>query len=185
MADLEQELLTLADRLRSSHTLAQFRDIHGDVEALAEPVAALDPEQTGHEAVRRLYAYLDATSAAAVRDGAHALRREHGELERELLYTIDQFRRSDGGMELTIPQVAMFGLEERIQALEPGSAEQWMLARLYEYAHWQRCLANGRAHQRLTRSIRRTPRAAPQHAAETMPHRAPSIGKRRDNGIGM
>ncbi|WP_416566275.1 hypothetical protein [Nocardia testacea] len=87
--------------------------------------------------MQRLYRYLHARSAAAVSDGAAALRTKHAEIERRLLHVIDRFRRSDGAT-LTIPQVDMHELHEQIGALERGSNEQWMLARLYDYAAWQR-----------------------------------------------
>ncbi|MFC7428583.1 hypothetical protein [Nocardia tengchongensis] len=60
---IDTELLNLAARLRESHTLAQFRDIRAGVEAVAELVAALESEQVAYEVIRRLYLYLDVTSA--------------------------------------------------------------------------------------------------------------------------
>ncbi|MBC7307205.1 MAG: hypothetical protein H5T80_09825, partial [Dietzia sp.] len=77
MAGLEQELLNLADKLRLSRTLADRREIRSAIEALAPQARTLDPAKRDQDAVLRLYRYLEARSAAAVRDGAAALRTQH------------------------------------------------------------------------------------------------------------
>lgn len=179
MAGLEQELLNLADKLRLSRTLADRREIRSAIEALAPQARTLDPAKRDQDAVLRLYRYLEARSAAAVRDGAAALRTQHAEIERRLIDVIDQFRRSDGAT-LAAPLVELLALHEEIGALERGSNERWMLERLYEYATWQRALANQRDHQEMTRGIRayRTAQTTRGIGASPAPYRAPSPPKR-------
>ncbi|MGV9638013.1 hypothetical protein ACWDO0_27885 [Nocardia rhamnosiphila] len=179
MAGLDQELLNLADKLRLSRTLAERREIRGNIEALAPRVRALDPEQPEQNAVQRLYRYLDARSAAAVRDGAAALRTEHAEIERRLLTVIDQFRSSDGAT-LAIPSTEFYQLREQISELEPGSNEQWILGRLCEYAAWQRKVASHRQYKRITRNLRtfRTSDTSRGIGVSPTPYRAPSPPKR-------
>lgn len=171
MTELEQELLNLAGELRGSRTLADRREVRGGIEALASQVRVLDPEQPTQEAVRRLYYYLDARTAAAVDVGVAALRAECIEIECRLLEAIHEFRRSDGGMEIAVHEAAMSGLYERIAGLEGGSAEQWMLARLYEYAAWQRREANQRWYKQMTR--RPAPSRTRGRGPGVTPYRAP------------
>lgn len=179
MAGLDQELLNLAEKLRLSRTLAERREIRAVVEALTPRVRTLDPEQPEQHAMQRLYRYLDARSAAAVRDGAAALRTEHAEIERRLLTVIDQFRKSDGTT-LAIPSTELFQIREQISALEPGTNEQWMLGRLCEYAAWQRKVATHRQYKRMTRNLRtpRTTETTRGITASPTPYRAPSPPKR-------
>lgn len=179
MAGLEQELLNLANKLRLSRTLADRREIRAGVEALEPKARALDPGQPAQEAVRRLYRYLDARSAAAVRDGAAALRTKHAEIERRLLDVVDEFRRSDGST-LAVPLVELHALHEQIGALERGANEQWMLGRLYEYAAWQRQEANHRQYKRMTRNLRTARTSEPTRGigASPTPYRSPSPPKR-------
>lgn len=153
MTRFEQQLLNLADRLRLASSSTQLRAIRADIEALAPQARVLDLEQPAQAALRRLYNYLDARSAAAVHDRAAQQRAEHAEIERRLLGVITEFRRSVGGMEMSLPRVEMHALFERIDALERGSDQRWMLERLYEYADWQRRCADARGRQRMTRSL--------------------------------
>lgn len=183
MVELEQELLHLTEQLVSSPPLAQLRQIRDSVELLAPRIQQLDPEQPAHEAPRRLYIYLDARSAAAVRDRTAAQRPQHAEIERQLLQVASEFRRSYTGTDIVPTRVALRELYEQIDALEAGTNDRWVLERLYNYAFSQLQQANARAHRHMTQPPPR-PRRTPASSRNTgisptrIPYRAPSITRR-------
>lgn len=101
MDDFEQQMISLADRLRRQDTLAEAQEVLEAVEELRQDARALDSNDPKQWALRQFYMFLDAKSHDAVVDQWGWLRAEHAEIERELVNVLVQVMREETVAELT------------------------------------------------------------------------------------
>ncbi|MFJ4654131.1 hypothetical protein ACIP5Y_22930 [Nocardia sp. NPDC088792] len=175
MADLENELLALADTLHRSHDPDEAQGLRGAVLALAPRARALPVG----DAVRGLYDYLDYTSRTNVDDWAAGIRREHAEIETQLLGAIHGFRRAQFSVDVDLPTSALAQAHSRIEALAPESALRSALMSLFAYARRLFQLASQRQADSPTRSLDNSRHSTAERDAPT--YRPPRT-ERRDIG---
>ncbi|WP_280408235.1 hypothetical protein [Nocardia brasiliensis] len=137
MNNLEQQLLSLSDKLRKASTLEEEQSVNRAVRLLHRNAAALDVSDPAQYVLKRFYDYLDTTSHNAVHHRTKWLQLEQAEIERGLLDVLATVRHHQKAVsELSTPQVDLESLRLRIDQLDSSPAAHH-LRDVLNYVQWK------------------------------------------------